>query len=255
MNLRLRLQHREIVTQKEEIEAQRNNISELNKTKDKFFAIIAHDLRNPISGIYQLSELMNEDFEQLDIEKMKEYISLIHVSTKKTHELLNNLLSWAMIQTGGMKISKSEFSINRIFEDNMELFGENMRSKNIKVELLAKNDCLVRADKKMINTVIRNLIHNAIKFTNAGGKITLNITQKEKFWHISVADSGIGIDPKDIPLLFDAGESTKSVGNSSEKGTGLGLVLCKEFVELHNGTIWATSELDKGTTFYFTLPV
>ena len=255
MNYELIAQKKEITAQKEEIETQRDEIEEMNKTKDKFFAIIAHDLRNPINGIYRLSEIMEQRYEFMEVKKLKEYISQIYLSTKKTYELLENLLSWAMIQNGAIEINKTSVNITEIIKDNIELLSENLKLKKITASFPENRECLVIADKKMTDTVIRNLLHNAIKFTPSGGFINFNLMQKEKFCEISITDSGIGIDKKDLQVLFDTGHNSKEIGTSAEKGTGLGLMLCKEFIDINKGSIWVESEIAKGTTFYFTLPL
>ena len=254
MNNELIAQKEEITAQKEEITAQRDEIEELNNTKDKFFAIIAHDLRNPLSGIYRLAEIMNNDFEFLDGKKLKSYISMIYNSTQKAYELLENLLQWAMVQKKSIKNVPSTFDIKDVVLQNIELLSNASNQKNIDVNFTGNKNYMVFADKEMINTVIRNLLHNAIKFSGKEGSIDFSIVKDESFWKVAVKDTGIGISADDQKLLFDLKHEKKSIGTSKEKGTGLGLVLCKEFVELNGGKIWIESELQSGSTFFFTVP-
>jgi len=253
MNIKL-MQHRdEILAQKEEIESQRDEIEQLNITKDKFFTIIAHDLKNPISGVYRLSEIMDTNYEFIDSSKLKEYISQIHFSTKKTYELLENLLRWAMVQTGSIQIKTSEFNLTAIIRENIELLSENAKQKKLTVNFQVCDDCMAIADEAMITTVLRNLLNNAIKFSPIGSPINFSIALTDNFWKVSVKDKGIGISSADQQLLFDLKDGTRTIGVSKEKGTGLGLVLCKEFIELNGGKIGVESELNEGSTFFFTV--
>jgi len=244
----------EVIAQKEEIESQRDEIEELNNTKDKFFTIIAHDLKNPISGIYQLSGIMKDRFDFTETEKLKEYVSQIHLSTQKSYELLENLLSWARVQTGSIKLNITDFNLTHLIQENIALLSENMKQKKIQVSFDTCNDCNAIADEEMINTVIRNLLHNAIKFSPEQGKISFKIELHNKFWIVSVHNSGKEISKPDLLKLFKLGNNKFLESKSKEKGTGLGLVLCKEFIELHKGKIWAESEFNKGTTFFIQVP-
>ena len=253
LNLKLMTQRDEIISQKEEIESQRDEIEQLNKSKDKFFAIIAHDLKNPLSGIYRLSEIMKQNYEQINSEKLKVYIEQIFISTKKTYELLENLLKWAMVQNGSLQIAATEFNLTKVIRENIELLSENANQKKLNINFNQCDDCFVLADEEMITTVLRNLLNNAIKFSPENGNINFSISASAEFYKVSIKDQGIGISPVDQQLLFDLNNDARTIGTSKEKGTGLGLVLCKEFIELNGGKIWLKSELEKGSTFYFTV--
>ena len=254
-NRKLIEQKAEITAQKEEIETQRDNIEKLNKTKDKFFTIIAHDLKDPISGIYKLTDTINLDFESFTKSEIKNYISLVHNSTQQVYSLLENLLHWAMMQTSSIKTASSKFNINDVIEQNIELLNNNAQQKNLNIVFNNKVENTVFADKEMIATTIRNIYNNAIKFSNNNGTITFSTSIENNFCKLSIRDNGIGISPEDQKLLFNIRDNTKKIGNSKEKGTGLGLILCKEFVEYNNGKIGINSELGTGTTFFFTVPL
>lgn len=253
LNLKLMAQRDEIISQKEEIESQRDEIELLNRSKDKFFAIIAHDLKNPLSGIYRLSEIMKQNYEQIDTAKLKVYIEQIFLSTKKTFELLENLLKWAMVQNGSLQISATEFNLTKVIRENIELLSENANQKKLKINFHQCDDCFVLADEEMITTVFRNLLNNAIKFSPENGSINFSISAEAQFYKVSIKDQGIGISLADQQLLFDLNNDARTIGTSKEKGTGLGLVLCREFIELNGGKIGLKSELGKGSTFYFTV--
>ena len=254
-NRKLIEQKNEILSQKEEIETQRDNIEELNKTKDKFFTIIAHDLRNPIRGIYKLTDSINIDLESFSNEELKNYISLVHNSTQQAYNLLENLLHWAMMQTSSIKTTPSKFNLNDVIEQNIELLNNNAHQKNLTIVYDSKEENIVFADKEMIATTIRNIYTNAIKFSNNNGTITFSTSLNNNYCKLSISDNGIGISAEDQKLLFNIRNNTKKIGNSKEKGTGLGLILCKEFVEYNKGEIGINSELGKGTTFFFTVPL
>jgi signal transduction histidine kinase len=253
LNLKLMTKHDEIISQKEEIESQRDEIEQLNKSKDKFFAIIAHDLKNPLSGIYRLSEIMKQNYEQINSQKLKVYIEQIFISTKKTYELLENLLKWAMVQNGSLQIAATEFNLTKVIRENIELLSENANQKKLNINFNQCDDCFVLADEEMITTVLRNLLNNAIKFSPENSSIKFSISADAEFYKVSIKDQGIGISPADQQLLFNLNNDVRTIGASKEKGTGLGLVLCKEFIELNGGRIGLKSEIGKGSTFYFTV--
>lgn len=254
LNKTLIIQHNEILAQKEEIESQRDKIEALNITKDKFFAIIAHDLKNPIGAICQMADLLETNFQSIEKNKQIEYIKHINYSAGRTFSLLENLLQWAMVQTGSIDINRERFSITKLIIENIELLNGNATQKQIDISFEYCDDCFIHADVEMVNTVIRNLLTNAIKFTPKLGSVKLAVADGDTSWVISVKDDGIGISEADQEYLFAAGINKKSIGDSKAKGTGLGLILCKEFIELNKGKIWVESELNKGASFYFSLP-
>ncbi len=243
-----------IENQKKELERQREELEALNSTKDKFFAIIAHDLKNPFSTVLGLSELLIREFETLDSESLKNFITQIYQYSNSTFNLLENLLQWSMVQTGRMPVRPNIINLKQVIEESLELLAGNAKNKDIELQLIASNECSAYIDINQISTVVRNLISNAIKFTPNNGKIILRVDDDGEFWRISINDNGIGIEKGDLEKLFLIESKPTTIGTLQEKGTGLGLILCKEFVELNGGNIGVESTHGKGSTFSFTVP-
>lgn len=229
-------------------------LKELNATKDKFFSIIAHDLKNPITSQFGLSSILIHEFNEMSDEEKLQIIKSIDNAGKQTYKLLENLLYWARSQTGKLDFNPKEFDLNEIVLDTISLFNESAKAKNIKIEFHERPYCIVYADEEMIKTVLRNLISNAIKFTKDNGIVKISLNEYENKKLVAVQDNGIGIENNILEKIFRVDSIASSRGTHGEKGTGLGLVLCKEFVEKNNGKIWVESEIDKGSTFYFTIP-
>ncbi len=244
----------EIQLQRDALEKQRKELEVLNSTKDKFFAIIAHDLRNPFSTVLGLSELLAREFENFDADRLKEFINQIYKYSNNTYNLLENLLQWSMMQTGRMPLRSKVVNVCEIVNENIELLRGNAANKAITLSGPQCGDWFIYADVNMITTVVRNLISNAIKFTEQGGLVEIKFEQDSKFVTVSVSDTGVGISPADRSKLFSLDSNPTTIGTGQEKGTGLGLILCKEFVERNGGKIWVESTLGKGTTFFFTSP-
>lgn len=244
----------EVHKQKEAIELQRKELESLNSTKDKFFAIIAHDLKNPFSTVLGLSELLAKEFESFDAEKLKVFIEQIYKYSNNTFNLLENLLQWSMLQTGRMPLRPKLVNINELIIENIELLRGNALQKGITLESKTIDDGFVFVDVSMITTVIRNLLSNAIKFTAQSGTISIDIVKDGGMLKVSVEDNGVGIAEQDMQKLFKIDSNPTSIGTSMEKGTGLGLILCKDFVERNGGTIWVNSQLGRGSKFFFTIP-
>ncbi len=242
--------------EKAEVEVQKQalELSQLNATKDKFFSMIAHDLRNPFNNIQGLSELILSELQNKNYDNIAEYADYIMQSSKKTFELLENLLEWAKIQTGRLEANPEKFRILSIIRDNASLLNEIASKKEIEISIDEKKNPEVYADKNMIKTIIRNLITNALKFTPSKGKINININEEDEFVRVGITDTGIGIHKEDLQKLFNI-DSNNTVKNKEERGSGLGLILCKELIEINNGEIFVESEVGKGSTFYFTVPV
>lgn len=238
-----------------ELRQQKKDLKELNATKDKFFSIIAHDLKSPLNQLLALSELLQRELESDHIEEVVKMARMINVSAKSGRSLLENLLEWARSQTGVFNFYPEKLNLKYIANEVLESQGNNAIQKNICISSEMANGILAYADGNMIKTILRNLISNGIKFTNLGGKITLSAMKDEGFIICSVADDGIGIEPSDVDKLFRIDINPNTIGNSTEKGTGLGLILCKEFVEINGGKIWVESELGAGSTFKFSIPV
>lgn len=229
-------------------------VKKLLDDKDKFFSIIAHDLRGPFNGIIGLSELLLENDNQLKLKETNEFIQLIHQSSKNVYSLLENLLTWAQSQTGSLEFSPKKIEISPIINKTISLLDNIAKSKNIRIESKIKNEEYAFADKDMLETIFRNLISNAIKFTENNGEVQLSITRENNQIVFSVQDNGIGIPPEKIINLFAINHRNTTSGTNDETGTGLGLMLCKDFVKKHGGKIWVESEIGKGSNFKFSIP-
>jgi signal transduction histidine kinase len=235
--------------------SQNQELKKLNAEKDKFFSIIAHDMKSPVNSIKGFSELLIELVEDRDYEKIKEFAGIILLSTNRAISLLTNLLEWSQSQSGRMAFNPEYFELNSVLNEVVLLFNGNAEQKFIKIVNEIDAGVKINADKRMIGSVLRNLISNAIKFTNPGGKITITTVIEENEIVISVADTGVGIKKERLDKLFSISESYSTQGTQKEKGTGLGLILSKEFVEKHNGKIRAESTVGVGTVFYVSLPL
>jgi PAS domain S-box-containing protein len=227
---------------------------ELNATKDKFFSIIAHDLKSPFNNIVVLSNLLVEQIQNNENEGIGEYAGLIQTSSQQAMSLLVNLLDWSRTQTGRLVCSPEYVDIVSLIHEVLESLNETARQKSINLELELPRNLLAYADKAMLSTVIRNLVSNALKFTNPGGLVVVKAKRSQTEFKITVSDNGVGIRPDDIKKLFRIEESISTKGTRNEKGTGLGLILCNEFVEKHGGAMHVRSEPGKGSSFSFTIP-
>lgn len=239
--------------QNEQIQNQTKLLRELNITKDKFFTIIAHDLKNPIGSYKNITGFMHDNFEELTKDEIKEFIETMYNSSVNLQELLEQLLEWSKLQSNKIQTNFTTFDITKILESNISLLQNIAQQKNINLELINKENIYVEADMNMINTVIRNLLSNAIKFTNFNGRIIVNSKINNDEVIVIIKDNGVGMSEKTLNSLFDLAEKKSLPGTNNEKGTGLGLILCKEFVERNNGKIWVESKLGEGSTFYFTV--
>ena len=230
-------------------------LNELNASKDKFFSIIAHDLKNPFNTIIGFSEMMKESVKLNDSSTFYEYAVMINTSAVQTFKLLENLLEWANSQRGKLEFLPIPLNLKELVKDELLMAEEMAIGKNIELKCEVDESLTILADKNMTRTILRNLISNAVKFTRRNGKVNIVARISHKFVDISVSDNGIGMSPASISKLFrlDANMSTR--GTDNEKGTGLGLFLCKEFVEKHGGKISVVSDAEKGSTFNFTMPL
>ncbi len=229
-------------------------LAEINATKDKFFSIIAHDLRSPLSGLMQILLIMEEDFDSLENDEKLEMITEVATTSKRTYELMENLLEWSSIQTGVIPFNPQKITLLTLLDNLRELYNQNLINKGITLKINVDPEASVFADKKMTETILRNLVSNAIKFTHKNGTISVSSDRGDDIVVVEVIDTGVGIKPKELSELFKADKFQSTPGTAKERGTGLGLVLCKELVEKQNGKIWVESKEDEGTTFYFTLP-
>lgn len=237
-----------------EISELNQKLNHLNNTKDKFFSIIAHDLRSPFNAIMGFSELLAEQIREKNYENIEEYADIIQNSSERTMDLLKNLLDWARLQTGKIEFKPVDFSLNDIVTETIALLNDAASQKSIQILNTINKEIKIHADPSMMGTILRNLISNAIKFSNPGGKITISTEQKENELVLLVSDNGTGISKADQLRMFKIEENFSLKGTQNETGTGLGLILCKEFIEKYEGKIWVESEEGVGSTFYFTLP-
>lgn len=232
-----------------------SKLRELNKAKDKFFSILAHDLRNPFIALLGYSEMLMLDIDELEKEEIVDFSKTIFETSKNVSELLENLLSWGGVQSGRIKPTLSDINIFYLTEKVISLSRPHARLK--KISLINEVDKTLTgiADQNMIETVLRNLVTNSIKFTCENGTVTIGSTIVGDFVKVMVSDTGIGMNESTIKKLFKIDESVSTEGTNEEKGSGLGLILCKEIVEKNGGTILAESEIGKGSRFIFTVPL
>jgi len=232
-----------------------NRYKKLNETKDRLFSIIAHDLKNPFMSIQGFAELVQKKIDKLEKEKIVEFMNLVREQTKQAHLLLENLLDWAMSQTGDVAYNPEDIDLHEIIENTKAFLNLTLNNKNIQVDVNLHEPISIFADEKMISTVLRNLMSNAVKFSNRGSTIFIECEKDDVFAKISVKDQGIGIHPDIKEQLFAIDKRIKTEGTEKEKGTGLGLTLCNDFIEKHGGCISVESEMGKGSKFYFTVPL
>ena len=229
-------------------------LKESNKTKDKFFSIIAHDLKSPFQSMLGFSEMLDNKFDKFDSKKRKQFIGIIHQGLQDTYKLLENLLCWSRSQSGLIDFNPEKINLYLISKEACELLNLSAENKSIKLINKIPERIYIESDIDMLSTVIRNLISNAIKFTPKGGQISIETEIIQHFIKISVKDTGVGISKEIQSKLFDITKNTSTPGTENERGTGLGLIICKEFVEKHGGKICIESEIGKGSTFSFTIP-
>jgi two-component system, sensor histidine kinase and response regulator len=238
----------------QQIAINNQELSTLNAEKDKFFSIIAHDLISPFHSIIGLCKYLVEKVKEKDLRGIEKYADTIRQSSLRIMDLLNNLMIWSHSQTGRMNFRPEYFNLSNLIDEVALLFAENTKQKSIHIKNELEQSEFIYADKSMISTILRNLISNAIKFSFEGGEIQISATENEDGSTIKVTDSGVGIPKKAIEKLFRLDENHSTPGTQKEQGTGLGLILCHEFVEKHGGKIWVESESGRGTTFFFTIP-
>ncbi len=243
---RLRNFVKELFEAKQELEI-------INENKDRFFSIIAHDLRSPFNTLLGVSEMISGDMDDMSMKEVKEISRVIHSSTQNLFKLIENLLSWSRLQMGAFVVEPIELKICNVVKSVLEILKITAKEKEITIVNNIANTN-VFADEECVKTVLRNLIGNAIKFTKRCGKIELSSKSTDKFVEITISDSGVGMDQSTVQEIFSINKKTSTAGTENESGTGLGLILCKDLIEKNNGKIWAISEFGKGSQFSFTLP-
>jgi two-component system, sensor histidine kinase and response regulator len=246
--------HLTLRRQQHEIETQRDQLRTLNASKDKFFSILADDLKNPLNTFLSFGRLLEQMLAAGELVQLKTLTGHFRTAVKVLFAMLENLLTWAQLQQGMLQPWPQEIAVRAFADRNVKLLQPQAEHKQITLNNLIPTDLLVTIDVPMIDTVVRNLLANAIKFTNSGGTVTLAADQDPEMVTVSITDTGIGISPAQCTHLFRIDTKCQRDGTAGEKGTGLGLILCKEFVEKNGGQIWVESDVGKGTTLRFTLP-
>lgn len=232
-----------------------SELKELNASKDKFFSILAHDLRGPLSAFIDATQILTEDILTMQKEEIMDITMNMNKSASNIYNLLENLLEWSRLKQDLMDFVPEKFNLKKRIEACIDVLSEHARKKRIEIAIIIPDEIEVFADKQMFNGVIRNLVSNAIKFTRVGGNVSLTADcRSDHSIEVRIIDSGIGMTPEMINKLFLLNEKTRREGTEREPSTGLGLLLCKEFVEKHGGKIWVESESGKGSIFKFTIP-
>lgn len=236
------------------LEKSEKELLKANAGKDKFFTLIAHDLKSPFNGLMGITELLSENFDRIPPDQTKKMIHELRKSVSNIYALVEGLLNWAQIQTGKMEYRFEKTDLFTIAQKVSEQSATIAQNKNITLEQNIGEYTFAVADEKSVSTVFRNLISNAVKYTSPGGHVTINAIKKENQIEVSIADNGIGMKPEILKKLFTIAEKVSEPGTANETGTGLGLILCREFVEKNKGKMWAESEPGQGSRFIFTLP-
>ena len=237
------------------VELRTKELKELNMTKDKFFSIIAHDLKNPFNSLLGFSELMLHNLDAYDRKQIRDFVQIIYSTSKGAYSLLENLLEWSRAQTGRIELKPEKIDLYKLVEENLNLLRGIAENKGIELVNNVKGATFAFADQNMIKTVIRNLVNNALKYTSKGGKVTISSKVTEKEAELIVSDTGVGIKEENIAKLFRIDVNFSTRGTDEESGTGLGLILCKEFVEKNKGRIEIKSTFGKGSEFSVCLPL
>ena len=253
---------RQLIREKHELELTLKKLNELNEelnllnaTKDKFFSIIAHDLRNPFGSVLAISSLLAMKARVYPLEKVESFAKNLNLASQQAFDLLENLLEWSRIQTGKLRPYPIVFLPSEVINQALALCEHTAKQKNIDLSTEEITDISVFADREMVSTVVRNLIANALKFTEHNGKISISTSIQNSMMVFSVADTGVGIESSLLDKLFRIDAMLSAPGTDGEKGTGLGLILCKEFINCNSGEIWAESVVGKGSRFSFSIPL
>jgi PAS domain S-box-containing protein len=239
----------------DEVRRYSSELKALLAEKDKFFSIIAHDLKSPISSLLSLARMFEQDVGSMTIQDLQKISSLMRKSTERLYALLENLLQWALVQQGMIAYSPQPFNLHELIHDSTEALRSVAEMKEIVIQATIPGELTVMVDTSMITTVVRNLVSNALKYTDSNGRVAITAALDQSRVQVSVEDTGMGMDPHTLTRVFSLDQKASCPGTRGESGTGLGLILCKEFVEKHGGHIWVESEPGKGSAFHFTLSV
>lgn len=260
----IRLEQERLRLQNEFLEKQSRQLEKINAEKDKFFSIVAHDLKGPFQPLLGYSELLLLAPDMLTPSKIQQIGQQINQTANNIYDLLENLLRWSSMQMGRMEHQPIVIDLPKLIDENFRLLSENALKKQITLRNYVSAELLVYADQNMLNTVIRNLISNALKFTSRGGNITITASnpfsfveneEGQPYLQLSIADNGVGMSSEHVQSLFQLHSHISTLGTASEQGTGLGLIICQEMVEMNKGQIWIDSQLGVGTTVHFTVPL
>ena len=237
-----------------EIQNYANTLEEVNNTKDRFFSIIAHDLRNPFNSLIGLSDLIKIAIKDEEFEETEAYNNIIFEVATRTYQLLVNLLAWARSQTNEIKFTPVKVEINKLIKNNIELVKAQLENKGLSLDFIYNEELFLYADSDMTDVIVRNLISNAVKYTKKGG-VVISLVRTDKKCIIKVKDTGIGIRKKITDSIFNINDNAPTIGTSGEEGTGLGLIICKEFTIKNKGNITVESKIGKGSVFTLILPI
>ncbi|HEC43574.1 MAG TPA: tetratricopeptide repeat protein [Bacteroides sp.] len=246
--------NRELEKANIKLQESETHLKELNSTKDKFFSIIGHDLRNPLNALLGFSELISGNSSEYSAEEIQKYSKIINEAAKNIHLLIENLLEWSRSQSGNIEFKPRVGELAPLVEEIVRIFEIQAEKKDISINLKIPEGTSIYADRNLLSTILRNLINNAVKYTPKKGTVTISVSESEEGVTITVRDSGVGMSEDQMETLFSLVHGPSTSGTAEEKGTGLGLILCKEFVDKHGGRIWAETELKNGSTFNLTLP-
>jgi len=247
--------HLELKKSKDQLEKKNEELTRLNDHKNTFLSLISHDLRNPMMAFLNLAEIMKEDYDDLDQAQIKEFISLLYEAADEMQQLLNNLLEWARLEMGKIEPKPENIDLTEIVQNSVNLSKTKALEKSIEINTRLDDQIPAYADSNMIQSVIRNILSNSIKYTNEGGQINIEATSKGSFAELTVCDNGVGIRKSKLEQLFSVKNIESTKGTKNEKGTGLGLVLCKQMIVQNDGDINIDSMENKGTTVRILLPV
>lgn len=250
----LRRKNEQLQGKNAQLDEKNAQLMKLTASKDKFFSIIAHDLRAPFTGLMGLTEVLAEEFDAYSRDQLRGMLRRLHGSSERVYSLLENLLTWSRLQRGLIEHTPEEIFIDNLIERIIPLFASKAEQKQVLIRSMIPQKTVAYADLRMVNTVIRNLLSNALKFTDAHGIIEVSAKSGQESVEIAIADTGIGMSREYQEKLFRIDAKSSRQGTAGETGTGLGMILCKEFVDRNGGRIWVESEEGKGSTFRFTLP-
>lgn len=258
-NVQLAQQKDTIKVQADTLEVTNKELAESNATKDKFFSIVAHDMKDPFNALLGMSNLLLNNYNDFDEKTRQDFVKNINDSSAKTYKMVNNLLTWSRSQLGQIKFTPSLFYLNELADEIIDLVAPTVKQKEISVNKEIDKNITVVADRNMLEVVLRNLISNAIKFTPRGGDVmikALSVADDQgEFLQVIIEDNGVGIEKENQSRLFGLDTNISTTGTENETGTGLGLIICREFIQKHSGKIWLVSEKGKGSSFYFTIPI